>query len=303
MRTSPFELPSKRLLAAALLAGALLASGLLAPGPAEAYNRRAMAAFEEGLAALEASRWEAARDAFQLALSIDADEGRTRISGVKYADYYPSLGLAEALIEIGDAAGAAKALETFDAIKKPGDEQAAKAATLRSRLSTPAKRPVEQPVPTPAPSPAEQAVAAKKALDAGDLAGARRLARQAPTDKLSQEVLGAVDALLAERLTSARRDQELGALSAAEQKLGAVLQADPENTAAKSLLEAVRADAKSARDPMALSPGAARAAAAAAEHLPLMLADGSLDDRESRRFIELSRRLREPSQAGGLERR
>lgn len=70
----------------------------------------------------------------------------------------------------------------------------------------------------------------------------------------------------------------------------------------RELLTEVEAHAAwlAAQDPMALSPGAARAAAAAAEHLPLLLADDRLDSPECRRFIELSRGLRGTSEAGGF---
>ena len=221
---------------------AILAVAVTAAAPAEAYNRKAAKARDAGVSAAKAGDWAAAREAFEEALSISDKEGRSRV-GVKFYDYYPSLGLAEAAIELGDFDAARSALERFDRIKKPGGDQSATAAALRSRLGggTPAA------TPDRASGPAPEAVAARRALDAGDLAGARRHARSAPTDKQAQEVLAAVDALLAETLTAARRDQEAGALSSAQEKLAAVLDADPDNSAARSLVEAVRADAASAR--------------------------------------------------------
>ncbi len=226
-----------------LMASLLTVVAVLSAAPAEAYNRKAAKAHDAGVSAAKSGDWAAARRAFEEALSIDDKEGRVRVSGVKYHDYYPSLGLAEAAIELGDPEAARSALGRFDRIKKPGSGQTARAASLRSRLAggSPAAA-AERPSGT-----APEALAARRALDEGDLATARRLARKAPTDSQAQDVLAAVDALLAEKLTAARRDQDAGALSAAEEKLAAVLEADPDNSAARSLIEAVRADAASAR--------------------------------------------------------
>jgi tetratricopeptide (TPR) repeat protein len=214
--------------------------------PAGALNRKAVKANDRGLAAAKAGDWAGARAAFEEALSIDDGEGRIR-TGVKYTEYFPSLGLAEAAIELGDPAAASAALDRFDAIEKPGSTASARAQSLRARLGGGVTA-----APPDAPAaPAPEAVAARRALEEGDLAGARRLARSAPTDSRAQEVLAAVDALLADKLTAARRDQEAGALRAARAKLEDVLEADPGNSAAQSLLDSVRADAGSAGDLLA----------------------------------------------------
>ncbi|MEM7244197.1 MAG: hypothetical protein AAF533_02570 [Acidobacteriota bacterium] len=221
-----------------------------------AINKKAKKAYDTGLDALNGGDPVTARDQFQTALSLDGKEGRFR-KGATFIEYFPSLRLAQALVELKDWDAAKTALDRADGTKLTSDLRGT-AGGLRVLINQGRSAAASGGgssgggAPPPPPSgPDPEAERAQSALDRGDLAGARRMAMSVlsrkPSESLASRVLAAVDQQLSNKLQQARGEKSGAQLARAEGLLQEVLAVDPNSSAARSLLSAVQDDQRAAQ--------------------------------------------------------